>query len=116
MKKVVLSFVAFATVVALNGQISRPGSSTIDSKIAEFTKLVTACTSGQRVNQEKLTALYDGINCSLTEAQSEALLLDLANTREETCGSSVFPTTQAISDASFKKYAEQVEKYRSCKK
>ena len=116
MKKVVLSFIAVTMTIALNAQISRPGSSTIDSKIAEFTKLVTACTSGQRVNQEKLVALYDGINCALTEPQAEALLLDLSNTREETCGSSVFPTTQTISDASFKKYAEQVEKYKSCKK
>lgn len=116
MKKLILVMMTVMGSITLNAQISRPGSSTIDSKIAEFTKLVTACTSGQRVNQEKLTALYDGINCSLTETQAEALAIDLQNTREETCGSSVFPTTQTVSDASFKKYAESVQKYFQCKK
>ncbi|MFN5181554.1 MAG: hypothetical protein ACK5D5_00865 [Bacteroidota bacterium] len=113
MKKLVLLMVAFVSATMMNAQISR---STTDSKISEFTKLVTSYTSGQRVDKVKLTTVYNEINCSLTEAQAEALAIDLQNTREEICGSSEFPRTQTVTDASFKKYAEQVAKYLEYKK
>ena len=101
--------------VTINAQISRP-SSLCDSKVAEFTKLVTSLTSGQRIDANKVSSLYNDINCQLNETQSESLAIGLENTREEICGSSVFPTSQCISDASFKKYAEQVQKYLEWKK
>ena len=107
--------VALVTSVMLNAQISRPSGNT-DGKVAEFTKMVTAYTSGQRVDKTKLTNLYNEINCTLIENQSEALAIGLENTREEICGSSVFPTSQTLNDVTFKKYAEQVSKYLEYKK
>lgn len=98
--------------LTLNAQISRPNT---DSKISEFTKMVTSYTSGQRVDKAKLTSLYNEINCMLTEPQSEVLNIDLVNTREDICGSSTFPRTQAITDTGFKKYAEQVQRYNDYK-
>jgi len=115
MKKIVLFFVALVTSVMLNAQISRP-SGTSNSKVSEFCKMVTSYTSGHRVDKTKLTNLYNEINCTLIEPQSEALAIGLENTREETCGSSVFPTNQTMTDDTFKKYAEQVQIYLEYKK
>lgn len=115
MKKLILIFLAVITTFIASAQISRPGGSA-DGKIGEFTKLVTSLTGGQRVDYNRVQSLYNEINCMLIETQSEALSIGLENTREETCGSSVFPTNQTISDSSFKKYAEQVQKYLEWKK
>ena len=113
MKKLVFILMAFAGTMMVNAQISRPNS---DAKIGEFTKMVTSYTAGQRVDKARLTALYNEINCMLTEPQAEALDIDLASSREETCGTNEFPRTQAVTDATFKKYAEQVKKYLEYKK
>ncbi|MFN6039477.1 MAG: hypothetical protein ACK452_13490 [Bacteroidota bacterium] len=113
MKKLVFILMAFAGTMMLNAQTSRPNS---DAKIGEFTKLVTSYTSGQRVDKARLASVYNEVNCMLTETQADALAIDLANTREETCGSSEFPSSQSVTDASFKKYAEQVKKYLEYKK
>lgn len=113
MKKIVLILTLGFSVMTVNAQISR---SDVNSKIGEFTKLTNQLASGQRVNQEKLTALYNSINCMLIEPQAEALELDLTTTREDVCGTSEFPKTQAVADDSFKKYAEAVKKYLTYKK
>ena len=104
-------FVALVTSVMLNAQISR---NPIDGKVSEFTKLVNSCVSGQRVDKVKLKSLYNEINCSLLEAQAESIDPELVNTREEICGSSEFPRTQIVSDATFKRYALSVENYVKC--
>lgn len=100
-------------VMTSNAQISR---STTDSKVAEFSKLVSVYTSGQRVDQNKLTSLYNEINCMLIDVQAESMSSEILNNREEICGSSEFPRTQSLSDATFKRYAESVSKYLSYKK
>ena len=105
--------VALLTSVMLTAQISRPGSS-MDGKVSEFTKMVTACNNGQRVDKMKLKSLYYEINCSLIQPQAEALDPEIVNIREDICGSSVFPTTQTLSDATFKKYATVVQEYLKC--
>lgn len=115
MKKLTLIFLAVFLTICSTAQISRPSASA-DGKIAEFNKLVTSLTSGQRIDANKVQNLYNDINCLLTEPQSEALSIGLENTREELCGSSVFPTSQNISDNSFKRYSEQVIKYLDWKK
>ena len=96
----------------MNAQI---GKTTTDSKVSDFIKMVNSYTSGQRVDQGKIKSLYNEINCVLTETQAEALNIDFAASRENTCGSSDFPRTQTVTDAGFKKYAESVEKYLSYK-
>jgi hypothetical protein len=113
MKKLVLIMMTVIGSMTLNAQTSR---SDVNSKIGEFTKLTNQLASGQRVNQEKLTALYNGINCMLIDVQAEAIDANIATTREETCGSSEFPKTQTVTDDSFKKYAEAVKKYLAYKK
>ena len=105
--------VALFTSVMLNAQISRPGGS-IDGKVSEFTKIVNSCNSGHRVDKMKLKSLYYEINCSLTDVQAEAIDPELVNTREDICGSSVFPKTQTVSDATFKRYASVVQDYMKC--
>lgn len=110
MKKIILIAMMVASTMVVDAQISRPS---YDGKVNEFTKLVTSYTSGQRVDKTRLSSLYMELNCVLTEPQSEALDIDLANTREDNCGSSEFPRTQSITDATFKKYAESVKKYLS---
>lgn len=112
MKKLVLIFALTISVLNGKSQISRPNT---DSKISEFTKMVTSYTNGQRVDKVKLLSLYNEINCMLTEPQAEALNIDLQNTREDICGSSTFPRTQSITDSSFKRYAEQVKSYNDYK-
>ncbi len=108
MKKLILVFVALITSITVNAQI-RSGST--DSRVAEFTKMVNQYVSGQRIDEGKLAKVYLEINCSLVQAQAEALDIGLEETREESCGSRTFPTNQALSDATFKKYAEQVQRY-----
>lgn len=97
-----------AGTMFVDAQISRP---TYDGKVAEFSKMVTSYVNGQRVDKSKLSSLYMELNCVLTEPQAEALNIELQNSREDDCGSSTFPRNQSISDASFKRYAESVEKY-----
>lgn len=111
MKKIILTAMIALGALTMNAQTRSGTSSGTTNKIAEFNKLVTVYTSGQRVDKAKLQSLYNEINCTLTEPQSEALNIDLATTREDICGSSEFPKTQTVSDDNFKKYAEIVKKY-----
>lgn len=112
MKKLVLIIALTVGTLTVDAQISRPNT---DSKVSEFTKLVHSYTGGQRVDKARLLSIYNEINCMLTETQSEALNINLENTREDICGSSEFPRTQSLSDATFKKYAEQVKQYNDFK-
>lgn len=112
MKKIILITMMVAGTMFVDAQISRPNT---DSKISEFTKMVTSYTSGHRVDKTRLSSLYNEINCMLTEPQSEALNIGLENSREDVCGSSEFPRAQSLTDASFKKYAEQVKSYNDYK-
>jgi len=107
MKKLFLILMMAVTMVGA-AQISRPQGS---SKVGEFSKLVNLWQSGQRVDKVRVQTLYKEINCMLIDVQAEALNIGLVDTREETCGSSEFPRTQAIPDDSFKKYAADVQTY-----
>ena len=112
MKKLVLIFAFAVGTLTVTAQNSRPASS---SKIAEFNKLVSVYTTGQRVDVNKLNSLYNEINCTLIDVQAEAIDANIATNREDICGSSEFPRTQLVSDADFKKYAEIVAKYLAYK-
>lgn len=111
MKKIILTAMIAIGALTMNAQTRTGVASGTTNKIAEFNKLVTVYTSGQRVDQNKLKSLYNEINCTLIESQAEALNVGIAETREDVCGSSEFPRTQSVSDDNFKRYAEIVKKY-----
>lgn len=113
MKKFILVFISVLSLSIASAQIARPN---IDGKVSEFTKMVTSYTNGQRVDVGRLAGLYTELNCTLIESQAEALDNGLQETREESCGDAKFPTTQSMSDATFKRYADQVAKYIDYKK
>ncbi len=79
MKKLMLVFFSALSLSIASAQISRPS---FDGKVAEFSKLVTVYTSGQRVDVSRLAGLYNEINCALIEPQAEALNIGLQETRE----------------------------------
>jgi len=80
--------------------------------IANYKALTEKAMSGGAASKAEIKSISESINCGLTELQAKALVPTLLTTRNQTCGSKIFPgRPKAVKDADYKIYTPLFLKY-----